>query len=625
MMIQQETKKKLTNVLGGESILFIIPPFVNTRTPILGPHILQAISRDMGFKADVLYVNLLLASIIGNDQYEYISYGQPFRMLGERLFSRSAHGLPQMGVNPEACLDPMLSVFGEQYRYPLEAFEYKYYETHGFDLDTFRSIEQICYALAALIAETVSGMNYRIMGCSTNWEQNNASIALINQVKALNPDITTLIGGSNCEAEMAGGISSLSPQIDYIFSGESENTFTAFLDDYAKGKLPDNRIIVGTPIENLEDFSLPDFSAYFTQTEQFFKDDGPRENVIGYEASRGCWWGKCTFCGQNGKRVKYRQKSAAKVAKELSQISKTYPGKRILLIDKVVPITFYNDLPPLLEALGGTAPLSCEHRTDLSLSELIGLSKSNIDIIKFGIEGLSTGLLKLMKKGVSASQNITLLRYADSCRIKIDWNLLWGFPGDKLAYYRETLELIPLITHLCPPAVFRHLSLDRFCTYFKLPRRFDIRGLRPWAVNQMVYPEWADIENLAYRFTGDYPCDAHQHPDIIRDISYQLEDWRRCWNKSVLALNAFGNHFIVQDTRPMHVKNIAHILDRDKAGEIMSIAGYTGTPNQLWAVEHKLAVVLDGQYVPLITAQPSILLMLESGAWPASSEKNVRK
>ncbi len=99
-----DIKKHILAVLPRGDILFIVPPFVNARTPIIGPHILQTIARKLGFKTDILYVKLLLASIIGNDLYESISFGQPFRMLGERLFARSAYGLPPLGKSPELCV-----------------------------------------------------------------------------------------------------------------------------------------------------------------------------------------------------------------------------------------------------------------------------------------------------------------------------------------------------------------------------------------------------------------------------------------------------------------------------------------------------------------------------------------
>ena len=123
----QNIRDHLLSALAGGDMLLIVPPVVTTRTSIVGPHILQAVARQRGYTVDVLYLDLLLASIIGVERYESISYGQPFRMLGERLFARSAYGLPPLGKSPELCDNPARSIFGNGQPAVVDIFEYKYY------------------------------------------------------------------------------------------------------------------------------------------------------------------------------------------------------------------------------------------------------------------------------------------------------------------------------------------------------------------------------------------------------------------------------------------------------------------------------------------------------------------
>ncbi len=610
----KDFKKNILSVIGNGDILLIVPPFVTGRTPIMGPHILQSIAREQGYKADILYVNLVLASSIGIDFYEGISYGQPFRLLGERLFSRSAYGLPPLGKSPELCSDPFGSVFGKNRQYSCEEFEYKYYNTSDFDPDTFMKIEAICYSLVEEITRAIASLNYKIVGCSTNWEQNNCCIALLEKVKRAQPGIITLIGGSNCEAEMAEGIASLSQAIDFIFSGESESTFSDFLNDFSRHNLPSQRIIEGQPAADLDSIPLPDYNAFFQQIDCFFNGNPPKHLQIGYETSRGCWWGQCFFCGMNGKRGRFRQKAAKKVVGELEEIYARYPENRVFIIDKVMPTSYQKELLPLLCEKEKTPAVTFEQRPDLSLHELMDLEKAGVNIIKPGIESFSTGLLKLMNKGVAAGQNILLLRNARSLGMLVSWNLLWGFPGDRAAYYQETLNLLPLIRHLQPPLVFRHLSLDRFSRYFEQPGDFQIHALRPWAVYNMVYPDWADVEKLAYRFTGDYPSAVHHHPGLIREIARQVEYWDKTWKKTRLEMVPVAGSYIVRDTRGIEGNKESHILDASRAREIMTVGLYEDSGNQRWAVAEKLAVVVDSRYVPLITASPRLLSKFETHA-----------
>lgn len=606
----KNVNQRILSVLNKGDILFIVPPFVSTRTPILGPHILQAVAKEEGYNTKVLYLNLLLASIIGTDLYESISYNQPFRMLGERLFARSAYKLPPLGKEPGLLLNPAQSVFGNEQYYPLEEFEYKFYNISDFDLDSLLKIEEICQSLIIEVNKSITSLGYKIVACSTNWEQNNCCIALINGLKKIQPDIITIIGGANCEEEMAEGIASLSDSIDYIFSGESEDTFAYFLEKYSAGELPSQHIVTGEPVEDLNNIPLPDYENYFKQIESFFTDNPPKGIVIGYETSRGCWWGQCNFCGLNGARMVYRQKVVKKVIDELDQINSSYPGQRILIIDKVMPTSYQEELLPLLYEKENYSPITCEQRSNLELHELIRLKKAKINIIKFGIEALSTGLLNIMNKGVTAIQNILLLRNAASLGLLIDWFLLWGFPGDKAIFYEETLRILPLIRHLNPPALFRHLSLDRFCTYFRKREDFQINALRPWSVYHTVYPDWANVSKLAYRFIGDYPCEAHEHLDLIREIAKEIVSWKKEWRKANLTMTPFCGYYIISDSR-YDKKNKHHTLDISQAKEVMTPCVYDGSEFRKWALDQKLGVVIDSWYVPLVTASPELLLEFE--------------
>jgi ribosomal peptide maturation radical SAM protein 1 len=606
----KESRERILYVIGKGEILFIVPPFVTTRTPVLGPHILQTIAREQGYQADILYLNLLLASIIGIELYESISYGQPFRMLGERLFARGAYGLPPLGKSPGSCENSTRSVFGNGREYPLVEFEYKYYHTAAFNLETFYQVEDLCNSLIEKVTRTIASLHYKMVGCSSNWEQNNCCIALINRLKKIQPGIITLMGGSNCEDQMAEGIASLSDSIDYIFSGESETSFADFLKAHKAGKLFPQRIIKGEPVRDPDKIPPPDYDGYFKQIDCFFHDHPPRGIAIGYETSRGCWYRKCFFCGMNGKRGRFRQKTAKKVAAELGRIDDQYPGRGILFIDKLMPPSYQEELLPLLAERQGAAPITCEHRPNPDLHQLINLKQAGINVVKFGIETLSGGLLKRMNKGVTAGENILLLRNAAVSGIYVDWNLLWGFPGDKVEHYREILDILPLLRHLCPPAVFRHISIDRFSPYFEKARDFEINRLRPWAVYREVYPDWADVDKLAYRFIGDYPCESLEHPGLIKEIAREVENWKKNWKKARLVMVPFADFYIIYDRRsPGNDKN--HMLDAGRALEIMTDAKYNGTGNQQWAVEEKLGLVVDDRYVPLVTAEPGLLWKFE--------------
>lgn len=596
------------SVLKGGDLLFIVSPFTTTSLPALGPHILQALATKKGLTLEILYLNMLVTPIIGTQMSERISFSETWmfwRMLGERLFARSAYGLPKLGRFAEYCNNESMSISGNEHHTKW------CYENEDFDIDQYRDIEEICTSFVDTVAPIIGALNYKIIGYPVRIGQTNCSIALLNRISTIRPDIISVIGGANCEAEMAEGILSLTENIDYVFSGESEVAFSYFLDQYLRGELPANRVTHGEPLEDLDNLPPPEYTNFVEQRQKFM---GLNTWTILYETSRGCWWGekhKCTFCGQHKERIKFRQKNARKVLNELSTMNECYSNNPVLMTDNIMPRSFYKDLLPMLKNKSVTPPIAYMQKANLKLQDLLALKHANVIKITPGIESLSSELLTLMDKGVTAKGNLLLLRNAYSVGMHVDWLCLWGIPGDKIVYYTDILKLLPLIHHLQPPTVFTHLFLERFSVYFEKHQEYEIKNIRPWAVYDMIYPQWADILKLSHFFVAEYPCEAHQHPEIIQQLADDIRVWRRVWEHTHLTMTSLKNHYLIYDNRSLHSQSNTHIVNFDEAKEIMTSCVYKETDLLKWAVDEKLGVVVDSWYVPLITASPELLLQFE--------------
>lgn len=607
-----DVKKNILSVLKGGDILFIVPPFSRScKGAYLDPHTLHALAAQRGFKADVLYLNVLLASIVGVNVCERMGRVPRYWMLGERLFARSAYGLPPLGESPELCWDEAMSISGND-RHHVKMF----YDTENFfHQPSYLKLEEICYSFIDEVVRIIASLPYKMIWCSVGWQQTNCSTAIFNRVKKSCPGIITLVGGMQCEDEMAKGIASLSESIDYVFSGEIELSFDDFLEKYTEGELPSERIVYGDPVKDLDELPLPDYESFFTQFQCFFENDPPGELIISYETSRGCWKGqkkRCAFCGMNSdERIKYRYKKVGKVAKEVEEISHRYPGTRLFMNDHIFPSSYYSELLPLLKP-NKEFSIRYEVLPNIKRGELIALKSAGIERIQPGIEALSTPLLDLMHKGIPAHRNILLLRDALSMGIFVYWYLLWGFPGDKVSDYEETLKMLPLLRHLQPPAMLSHIRFERFSNYVENPAQHHVSNLRPWAVYKMVYPHWANVDKLANLFTGDYPSESHENPELIEEIANEVETWQRSWRKVNLNMIRVADYYGIFDSRGTHGEDKTYTLDYPQAKEIMRHGAYNGAEYQKWALEQKLAVVVDDMYVPLVTTSLELLLELES-------------
>src|SRR5262249_15232435 len=160
------------------------------------------------------------------------------------------------------------------------------------------------------------------------------------RVKTLNPAVTTILGGANCEGEMAEGILSTGARVDYVFSGESEKTFPDFLEALSRGQKPASRIINGKPCKDMDSVPLMSSREYFDQRALFLPRSAPGALThLSYETSRGCWWGQkqhCTFCGLNGEGMTYRRKSAERVITELRSLLSESPTRSVVMTDNIM-------------------------------------------------------------------------------------------------------------------------------------------------------------------------------------------------------------------------------------------------------------------------------------------------
>lgn len=598
---------QIRSVLQGGDILLLVPPFATAKNPVLGVHILQSLAEERGYAVDVLYLNVLLASVMGFERFEEISVS-PFetlwRMLHERLFARSAYHLPPLGHTPQYCAEEALSLSGDP-RQPIQ-----FYDVDGFDLEEYLRLETLCYRFVEDTVAALAPLHYQMIGCTVRMGQTNCSIALLNRLKQLHPDALTLLGGTNCKGELAQGMASLSSAVDYIFSGDSERAFDEFLEGFARGELPTERVLTGEPLLDMDGLPFPKDACFFEQTVTFRGQEALSQTARSYETSRGCWWGErrgCHFCSE---REAFRLKTSFKVLKDFQQMGRDDQPPAVYMCDIAMPPVYHQEVFPKLLEEPQCPHIHYQAKANLDLRDLIRLKQANIEQFTIGIEALSSGFLKLMNKGVSVRQNLQLLRYARSLGLYIDWLLLWGFPGDRAEDYQETLALLPLLRHLQPPVTCLHLVLARFSTYFEHAPEFRIANIRPWAVYQMIYPAYADLEHLAYWFTGDYPCAAHEQPELIQSIVTEVERWKRVWKTSYLVLIPWNDGYAIFDHRE-DTGNRQLLVEVERARALMKPAPYEDTEHQRWAIEARLGVLMDSWYVPLVTAEPDFLLQFE--------------
>jgi ribosomal peptide maturation radical SAM protein 1 len=574
-------------------ILLILPPFAAVNRPSLGLALLQQIAVEEGLACDIYYATLHLARALGEDVYFAVAEKHNLDLLGERLFSAYAF--------PDIEFEQRIDVEDDCGQHPW----FRHRLSSGVQ-HRFQELEAAIGAWLEEFRELIKRLNFRIFGLSTMFSQNLCCASLARIIKEEKSNSIVLIGGANCDGDMAGGIAKLSSAFDHIFVGEAEETFRAFCRDLRNNMRPQGRLIVGSATTDLNQLPCPDYHGYFRQLSFFLPESGllaKNQIVIPYETSRGCWWGQkhhCTFCGLNPKGMASRVKDDATALADLRCLRRRHGRRLIDMTDNIMPMQYFKTLLPAIIDEGLDLDIFYEEKSNLNYNQLRMLKAAGINSIQPGIEAFSTALLQQMRKGVTGAQNIRLLRDCRSFEISTSWNLLFNFPGDTDAAYEETLLLIRALRHLSPPMGFLPVYFDRFSPYFREPEAFGIRNLRPLSEYSIAYPNHLAAEDFAYHFIGDADVVEKRNPALVKRVADEVQSWIAAWQarRPILSVSCFpSGEYVVYDTR--HEGNPAvQVISRSMAALITNEARCVSEEVER-AMAHDWVIEVDGIYVGL--------------------------
>lgn len=277
-------------------------------------------------------------------------------------------------------------------------------------------------------------------------------------VKSVNPDIITLMGGAHVTTMHWEVMED--PNIDYAIAGEGEYVFRDFI-RYLNGDGPfptkgmvyrENGKVNTLPKELIQDldalpfadFSFVDFPTY-TNTVQRYGTDAPTVlPFIRMPTVRGCPVG-CTFCQvENISGAPFRRRSPEKLVAEFESLIENYGIKYITFDDDN---TFYNK-----HHTRALLKLMIERKLDLKWKangvavfcidrEIIDLmAEAGCEMINYAIEsGVDRVLKQIVHKPINLKKAPEMIQYARSKGIFVCVNFILGFPGETWDEIRQTL------------------------------------------------------------------------------------------------------------------------------------------------------------------------------------------
>ena len=228
---------------------------------------------------------------------------------------------------------------------------------------------------------------------------------------------------------------------------------------YENGCVHQNEKMKPIKLDDMANMDLSDYD---------FKKYFAPEIVIPYQSSRGCYWGKCSFCDQDFGQ-NFNIKKIDKVISEFKEFKEKYNINSFEFIDESVSPSYLKDLSYKLKENNININFFIDARleTDFTKETLELAHKSGLQMILWGLESGSDDVLKLINKGIDLNKRFDILRDSKNAGI---WNfafIFFGFPTETKKDALQTIEMLIKnndIIHSYGRSVFtmgRHAKLSR--------------------------------------------------------------------------------------------------------------------------------------------------------------------
>ncbi|MEM9462424.1 MAG: RiPP maturation radical SAM C-methyltransferase [Myxococcota bacterium] len=506
-------------------VALVTMPFGGAARPSLALGLLKAGLQRVGIDCEAKYFNLTAWKLLGPRRYaQMASKVATTVMAGEWVFSQIFWG--EEVSNWE--------------RYEAEVLDDPLWGLSSALRPVVRETLELAPMFLRIAFESNDWSRYDLVGFTSTFEQTMASLCLARMIRAAHPQVRIALGGANFEGPMGRPYLERFEFVDYVATAEADRSFPLLCqrlsaaraagEDDASIEIPAG-ILARQPragaslrvrgqdpapelIEALDELPVPNFDEYFEVAANITHGlprtlGGPTEPWLSAETARGCWWGRkhhCTFCGLNGEAMSFRRKSASRVLDELAQLEQRHGRRSIQFTDNILSHDFFADLIPRWAEEDEPVHKFFEVKANLRRAQVELLARAGVRGIQPGIESLDDATLTEMAKGVSAAQNIALLRWCAELDVDVFWSILYGFPHEPSSSYARQLELLPKLTHLQPPVGCSLIRLDRFSPNFNEWRARGFSRIDVLEAYRHVFPfENATLRELAYFFCYDHP------------------------------------------------------------------------------------------------------------------------
>ena len=271
--------------------------------------------------------------------------------------------------------------------------------------------------------------------------------------------------------------------------------------------------------EDLSKLPPPDFDGI--PLEKYFVP----ELILPYLATRGCYWGRCTFCDHfQGYVEGFRTKQVDQIVEEIEHLKEKYQTRFFHFTDESYPPALFRKLSRQLIEKKSDIVWTTHMRFEESLLDeevWQDVWDSGCRYLHFGYESGNQRVLQLMDKATDLEAIQTNLRMSSNVGI---WNHImgfFGFPGETLEEVEDSKNFVHKNRENIQSLGFMTFVLGKYSPIAFEPEKYGLSYYKN--------PEW-DLA-LDYYFTVEKGLSIQEALDVFGEFEKKHDpkwDLRTC-------------------------------------------------------------------------------------------------
>ena len=204
------------------------------------------------------------------------------------------------------------------------------------------------------------------------------------------------------------------------------------------------------------------------------------ELIIPVLSSRGCYWGKCTFCDHSfGYSGRYRLRDVDLLYNDIAGLKEKYKTDFFTFQDEGLSPKLIGALSDRIieNNLGISWLADSRFESVLSPESFNKLSEAGCKMLYLGLESANERVLGCMDKGIKLDNVLDICRYSTDAGI---WNhlfLIFGFPTETREEAKETMDFILQNNDIIRSVAFGSFQLTKHSKVYENPASFDVTNI----------------------------------------------------------------------------------------------------------------------------------------------------